>query len=110
MKDLKIGIPQGSCLGPFLFLIYVDELPIVSPVFDSILFADDTTLSMSDANYSSLISNLNVELNSIINWTTANRLTLNISKTNSIIFSNKVIPNIQGSISLNSDIIDTVTA
>ena len=109
MKDLKTGIPQGFCLRPFLFLIYVNELPIVAPILNSILFAYDTTLSMSDVNYSFLISNLNVELNRIINWTTANILTLNISKTNSIIFSNRVIPNIQSSISLNYNIIDTVS-
>ena len=49
MKDLKTGIPQGFCLRPFLFLIYVNELPIVSPIFDSILFADDTKQLDSNA-------------------------------------------------------------
>ena len=89
---ISYGIPQGACLGPFLFLVYVNDLALVSPLLDTILFADDTTLSMSDPIYSQLSLNINAEIDKIKSWTISNRMSLNVSKTNALIFSNKTLP------------------
>ena len=67
--EISFGIPQGACLGPFLFLAYVNDLARVSPLLDTILFADDTTLSMSDPNFNQLSLNINEELDKIRSWT-----------------------------------------
>ena len=88
-KYLNIGIPQGSIIGPLLFIVFINDLPNVSDYFRSCLFADDTTLSISNSNSSELIQNCNSELIKIHNWTLANRLTINIDKTEVILFSNK---------------------
>ena len=92
VRDVTLGIPQGSCLGPLLFILYVNDFPQVSPVLNSILFADDTTIGFSHENFNTLVEQLNYELVRVRNWTLANRLTLNVSKTNAIIFSNRFVP------------------
>ena len=87
-KNLNIGVPQGSILGPLLFLIYINDLPNASK-FMPILFADDTTLSMSHGNYASLVEITNCELVKINDWLVINRLSLNIDKTFMMVFSNR---------------------
>ena len=86
---INIGIPQGSVLGPLLFLIYINDLTNVSNKLSVLLFADDTTLSYSDYNYNSLISMVNSELKLIECWTKTNRLSLNVSKTYVLLVSNR---------------------
>ena len=86
---VNIGIPQGSILGPVLFLLYVNDLVRVSDLFTYVLFADDTTLSASDSDYEALVNNINRELRKIGRWTIVNRLSLNLDKTYSMLFSNR---------------------
>ena len=88
-KTVTIGVPQGSVLGPLLFLLYVNDLPNASQRLKSILFADDTTLSMNGHNHENLIANVNTELDTIKDWTQANRLSLNLTKTYELTFSNR---------------------
>ena len=88
------GVPQGSILGPLLFLLYVNDLPNTSSLLTFHLFADDTNLYFSSKSLNHLETILNCELKSVAEWMKCNRLAVNISKTNFILFhSSKLKPN-----------------
>ena len=86
---INVGVPQGSVLGPILFLYYINDLPNVSELMNTILFADDTTLYASSVDSGALVEELNTELKKIYNWTCSNRLSLNVAKTYAILFSKR---------------------
>ena len=81
------GVPQGSVLGPLLFLIYINDIQESSEKFKFFLFADDTNILYADKNLRSLELIVNQELCKLYDWLTANKLTLNIKKPNFVIFS-----------------------
>ena len=86
---INCGVPQCSILGPLLFLIYINDLASVSNILTSLLFADDTTLTYSGKNLSDIIATFNLELNIIVHWLNANRLSLNLDKTYFMVFRPK---------------------
>lgn len=86
---LLCGVPQGSILGPLLFLIYINDLRVVCKNVMPLMFADDTCLLLSHSNIDTLIREANEELQNISKWFKVNQLSLNIEKTNFMIFSTK---------------------
>ncbi len=87
MVNITIGVPQGSILGPLLFLLYVNDLSCISPKLSYIQFADDTNIFMTGNSLEDIFNVLNDELKLISAWMRANKLALNLSKTNFMIMS-----------------------
>ena len=87
-KSISCGVPQGSILGPLLFIIYINDIVSVSTLFEFTLYADDTNVLASDYSLANLIHNINRELICISDWFIENRLSLNMDKTCFIVFHN----------------------
>ena len=84
--EISCGIPQGSMLGPLLFLLYINDLPKISNKLTFFLFADDTNIYYESSSLLDIQKSVNKELRKVCKWLESNRLVLTLDKTNFIIF------------------------
>ena len=109
LQTIKTGVPQGSILGPLLFLIYIND--ISNAFFEMIKYADDSTIykSIKMSNFDTSLSNINNELDKIADWLKLNKLSLNVKKSKHMVFHNiwKRVPSFHLKIDGNS--IDKIT-
>jgi len=89
MSEINIGVPQGSVLGPVLFLIYINDMRECSTNLRYVHFADDTTAFHSHSDLQQLTSDVNADLGSLCTWLRCNRLSLNVNKTVYMMFTNR---------------------
>ena len=86
-KTIVCAVPQGSLLGPFLFLICINDLPNCSEFLYFKIFADDTTLFASAKDLKSLELQMNLELKKVKEWCDINKLSINLEKSNYMIIN-----------------------
>ena len=79
-KTVKCGVPQGSILGPLLFLLYINDLQFASDLLDPIIFADDANLFYSNKDINTAFLKVNDELQKINEWFISNKFSLNVKK------------------------------
>ena len=87
---MKIGVPQGSCLEPLLFLIYINDLPRALKISRMSMFADDACLYHQSSDISLLSEAINKDLTYVDNWLKGNKLSINVIKTHSMLISTKL--------------------
>ena len=91
-------------LGPILFLFYVNDLPNVTSLLNTILYADDTTIYLSSKNPNDTVPNVNDELTRVSRWFDANRISVNLEKTFVTLFSTRNTTNLEN-IFINGEIV-----
>ena len=80
-RHVSTGIPQGSVLGPTIFLLYMNDLAAATKYCNLNLYADDTSIDFSSDDLHTLVSNLQVDVNNILHWFHDNKLSINVNKT-----------------------------
>ena len=86
---IEVGVPQGSCLGPLLFLVYINDLP--SGIHNSTvsMYADDTSLSYKSKDLTQLNEDINDDLRNLETWLKGNKISLNVAKTHSMLICSR---------------------
>ena len=81
-RKAKQGVPQGSILGPLLFLLYINDLPgIICDISKPTIFADDTSIIFTHSNYVNFKNEIDIVIEKISRWFETNSLILNFNKT-----------------------------
>lgn len=93
---IKTGVPQGSILGPILYLIYVNKFPTAMRDTHLVLYADDTTLSFNASNIPDVLTKAEKSQATALDWFLSNKLCVNVGKTQRMVFSLRHIDNEQG--------------
>ena len=108
--NIKCGVPQGSILGPLLFIIYVNDVCNVSNLLLSIMYADDTAVLLSGKSLNDLLDILNTELDLLCNWLQSNTLSLDTQKTFFLLFHRTRIKDTNIVITMNGYAINRVNS
>ena len=87
LTNTKRCVPQGSVLGPLLFSIYINDLPLSVLYGTCDMFADDTCIHVSDACYGNVLSTLQLSADEVFNWATNNFMTIHPQKTKYMIIT-----------------------
>ena len=88
MLTMTCGVPQGSTLGPLLFLIYINDMPNCSNKLQFRLFADDTNVFYSNSSIDEVESVMNIEIEKLFRYRATNKLSVNLKKTNFMLITN----------------------
>ena len=94
LDDIEVGVPQGSCLGPLLFLIYINDLPQAVKGSTVSMYADDTSLCHQASSMTQLNGAINNDLAKLDTWLQGNKLSLNVAKTHSMLVTTKQKQNV----------------
>ena len=110
-KKVLCGVPQGSILGPLLFILYMNDISSLKENNQMLLFADDTNLLYTGKELKSLIPKINSSLDKIYNWFSTNKLSLNVEKTNYILFhrARQKLPDSSPTIQIDSKTVSRVS-
>lgn len=86
---IQSGVPQGSVLGPLLFIIYINDLPLHTKYCSTDMFADDTTLTMTGKISSDLSTHINTDLDLVQQWCDSNKMVINPAKSKAMFITSK---------------------
>ena len=93
IEEIYCGVPQGSCLGPLLFIVYINGLPFCLENCQVTMYADDTSISFTAKSVNDLNMRLNKEFDSLRKWFQGNKLSLNVLKTQAMVIGSR--PNLK---------------
>ena len=106
-KSISLGIPQGSVLGPILFLLFINDLPDCVQDCTVCLFADDVTLYPTCREFNYVQSMVETDLNNILHWFHQNRLFVNANKSNCLVIGTpKRLQDIECAININGTLLN----